>query len=78
MTEKSVINAGEAGIMEGPDLVILADKMKTVMLKRKVDRAQKTCPRCQVKGALKARLAGPRKHIHINCITPDCGVQIME
>lgn len=49
-------------------VLVLATKMKKVMLKRKLRRAKALCPDCPGK-YLNGSLNGPRDHMHFVC---DC------
>lgn len=48
-------------------------KIKKIMLKKNLTRARCKCPHCQ-DGMINATLAGPKKHIHARCSTPECTV----
>jgi transcription elongation factor Elf1 len=50
----------------------IKDKLKA----RQLTAAKCRCPHCNETGAAIARLAGPRKHLHLNCRA--CGYLMME
>jgi hypothetical protein len=50
-------------------------KMKTVMLKKGLQRARAKCPKCE--GELQGALVGPKKHLRFWC-TGTCGQQMIE
>ena len=52
-----------------------AVKLKTVMLKKRLDAARAPCPECG--GEMHGRLAGPRKHMRFWC-TGTCNRRMME
>ena len=50
----------------------IKDRMKA----KNLTACKCTCPKCGVKSAARARLAGVRKHLHMHCT--ECGWMMME
>lgn len=57
------------------EIVSIAGKLKTVMLKKNLKIAKAKCPKCE-SGYLHGRIGGHKNHLHMYC--DSCTVLFME